>query len=148
MRAMRCLFFCLCVWMLLPAANLFAASVCHLQGCMDVEVVSDSLDMARGLMGREGLGKDKGMLFLFSHNAKHHMWMKNMKFAIDVIWLSKEGAIISFLEQVPPCKEDPCPVYIPDGESRYVLEVSAGYAKAHGWKNGTRLMLKGLEAKK
>jgi len=109
-----------------------------------VEVVSKDADLARGLMYRTGLDQDKGMLFVFSKDDIYEFWMKNMRFDLDMLWLSLDGHIVFIGQDIPACAKDPCPVYTPDQKSRYVLEINSGYAVAHHWKVGDKLDLKGL----
>jgi len=83
---------------------------------------------ARGLMFRESLDADRGMLFVFPEAAFHDFWMKNCRFPIDMIWLSTEKRIVHIERAVPPCQEDPCPTYGPFRKAQYVLEVVADFS--------------------
>ncbi len=118
--------------------------VCHTKHCVNVEVVSKSEDTSRGLMYRDRLGKDKGMLFVFNQDSRYRFWMKNMKFSLDILWIDQQGTIVSIALDVPACAVDPCPGYTPEKEARYVLELNSGYTKAHHWKVGDKLELKGI----
>jgi uncharacterized membrane protein (UPF0127 family) len=60
--------------------------------------------------------------------------MKNMKFAIDILWLDENKKIVHVSSNVPPCVTDPCPVYNPGMPARYVLEIPAGDAKRYALK--------------
>ncbi len=121
------------------------AQVCTANTCVDVEVVSGKKDTERGLQGRQGLGPNKGMLFVFDHDDRYRFWMKDVKFPIDIIWLDRQDRIVAVGENVPPCVADPCPVYMPPAEARYVLEVGAGFSRAHGLKPGGRVKVKGIK---
>ena len=105
--------------------------------------IADSLGkMSRGLMGREGLGKDQGMLFVFGRDGKHPFWMLNMKFSIDIIWLDKDGKIVHIANSAKPCKSMfSCRQIEPRENSRYVLEFAAGTAKRINAKRGGRFGL-------
>ena len=59
-------------------------SVCHMDNCVAVEVVSKQEDVQRGLMFRAGLDQNKGMLFVFSNDGNYNFWMKNMHFNLDL----------------------------------------------------------------
>lgn len=85
---------------------------------------------ARGLGGRTGLESDEGMLFVFPEDGRYAFWMKDMRFAIDIVWLSSDGVIVSVESSVQP-ESYPRP-FVPEGDARYVLELPAGYARAHG----------------
>ena len=119
-------------------------SVCHLDNCVGVEVVSKTEDMQRGLMYRKGLEKDKGMFFVFTYDDRPRFWMKNMSFNLDMVWISQAGRIVFISPNIPACKTDPCPVYAPNQPCRYVLELSDGYAALHNWKVGDNLRLDGV----
>lgn len=110
-----------------------------------VEVVSDQLTRAQGLMFRSSLGSDRGMLFLFPETAVHPFWMKNTLIPLDIIWIDESGTIVDIARDVPPCKADPCPSYPPKAAARYVLELAAGQAAARGLRDGDRLVFEGLE---
>jgi len=125
-------------------ADTVAPQVCHLKDCVGVEVVSKPEDMQRGLMYRETLQKDKGMFFVFTYDDKHRFWMKNMSFDLDIVWISHEGRIVFIGQNIPACREDPCPVYAPDQAARYVLELKRGYTASNDWKLGDPLRLEGI----
>jgi hypothetical protein len=93
--------------------------------------VSDE-ERAQGLMFREKLNEDQAMLFLFEVEEVHSFWMKNMRFAIDILWLDGQRRIVHLESRVPPCAKDPCPTYVPASPAAFVLEVQAGFAEKHG----------------
>jgi len=95
-----------------------------------MEVADTPQARQRGLMFRERLPADTGMLFIFPVSAPHRFWMKNCKFPIDIIWLNQEKQIVFVAQSVPPCKRDPCPEYGPkDQLSLYVIEAPTGFSK-------------------
>lgn len=79
-----------------------------------------------GLMFRDRINWDQGMLFLFEEEGFHSFWMKNMLISLDILWLNKEKRIIHVETHVPPCKKVPCPSYSSRVSAMYVLEVRAG----------------------
>ena len=95
--------------------------------------VSDS-ERALGLMFRETMNLDQGMLFIFEAEARHSFWMKNMVMSIDILWLNRAKQIVHIEERVPPCKEDPCPSYAAGVPALYVLELKAGSVSEFGLK--------------
>src|SRR5271157_2080402 len=58
-----------------------------------------------GLMYREGLEKDRGMLFVLGRESitEASIWMLNMKFSIDVVWMNGGGKVIDIVENAKPC---------------------------------------------
>ncbi len=100
--------------------------------------VSDD-ERARGLMFREKIGVDQGMLFVFEEEEIHQFWMKNTWIPLDMLWLDNSRRVIHIEADVPPCREDPCPSYGPWLPARYVLELKAGGAAEYGIKVNDRL---------
>jgi len=94
---------------------------------------------ARGLMFRERIDFDQGMLFVFEEEGIHSFWMKNMKISLDILWLDHEKRIIHIEKCVPPCKEIPCPSYSSSIPAMYVLELKAGSVDKNGLKLYDRL---------
>jgi hypothetical protein len=88
----------------------------------------------QGLMFREKINDDQGMLFIFEDEAIYSFWMKNMRFPIDILWLDAQKRIVHLESRVPPCQSDPCPSYVPDAAATYVLELKSGSAEKHGLK--------------
>jgi uncharacterized membrane protein (UPF0127 family) len=94
---------------------------------------------AKGLMFRDDIAANRGMLFIFEDEAIHSFWMRNVKFPIDILWLDREKRIVHMAKQVPPCKRDPCPTYSPVRPSVYVLELRAGRSEQLGIRIGDRI---------
>jgi uncharacterized membrane protein (UPF0127 family) len=114
--------------------------VCFQDGyCVKAEVKDTLEDRALGLMFREKLDEDKGMLFIFEKPDTYSFWMKNMKISIDIIFLNENKEIVSIHEKVLPCFSDPCPMYGPDEPSLYVVEVQEGFSKKHGLEEGQKI---------
>jgi len=90
-----------------------------------VEIADSREEWSRGLMFREKLEPNHGMLFVFDEEGLHPFWMKNTLIPLDVIWISGDGKVID-KQTVSPCIEDPCPVYSPENKAKYALEVNAG----------------------
>jgi len=100
--------------------------------CLTVEVAATDPARQRGLMFRTHLPPDRGMLFVFDTEDFWPFWMKNTRVALDMIWIGSDKTVAFVLEDVPPCKADPCPTYAPLRKARYVLEVPAGSVRK--WK--------------
>jgi uncharacterized membrane protein (UPF0127 family) len=93
--------------------------------------VSDE-QRAQGLMFRERINEDQAMLFIFEEEDIHSFWMKNMRFAIDILWLDSQRRVVHIENRVPPCSKDPCPSYVPAEAAAFVLELQAGFVEKHG----------------
>ncbi|MEW6441478.1 MAG: DUF192 domain-containing protein [bacterium] len=107
-----------------------------------LERAETQLDRSRGLMFRDKLDEDRGMLFVFPTKARPSFWMKNTFLSLDLLFLSEEGTVLELIERLPPCPMDPCPVYQPQQECRYALEVSGGFAAKHRIGKGCRVVLR------
>jgi len=91
----------------------------------------------KGLSGKDGLKELEGMFFIFDENGNHGIWMKDMLFAIDIIWLNDLHEIIYIEENVSP---DTYPeVFTSNKESRYVLELNAGFVDTYNLRKGDLL---------
>lgn len=113
-------------------------TVCIRDACLRAEVADTLQARIRGLMFRKSLSEDEGMLFVFEESARHSFWMKNMSFPLDIIWISADKTVVDIARNVTPCVED-CPALVPRLPSRYVLEVSAGFATRHRVEVGDRV---------
>jgi len=78
-----------------------------------------------GLSDRPCYPQDGALIFMFPTDDKFSIWMKNMKFNIDVIWLSKDKKVVHIVKNMEP-KSFPDTVYTPPQDARYVIEVNAG----------------------
>jgi len=101
-------------------------------------------DQAQGLMFRESLPPNTGMLFVFPASEPHHFWMKNTMIPLDMIWMDESGKVIFVSANTPPCKADPCPTYGPDGPARQVLEIAGGMAAKEKITAGSTLTFQDL----
>lgn len=111
---------------------------------VSVEIADTEGARARGLMFRETLAPDRGMLFLFEKRGVHSFWMKNTLISLDILWLDGSGAIVSIAHAVPPCAGERCPHYSPDKEACAVVEVTSGFAKHHDVNVGDTVKFEGL----
>lgn len=102
-----------------------------------VTVMDTPKERAQGLSGREGLEKDEGMLFVFPEDGTHGFWMKDMLFSIDILWLSESGEVVDLYTHVSPSTYPR--VFEPKRTARYVLELPAGFAEAHGVEEGSKI---------
>jgi uncharacterized protein len=107
-------------------------SVCFDETCVSVELADTAESRQRGLMAREGLGADQGMLFVFPVSEPHFFWMKNMRFPIDLIWMSQDSTVTAVTSDALPCENAECRSFTAGGATRFVLEVPAGFVRAHG----------------
>lgn len=109
-----------------------------------VEPAITDEERALGLMFRDSLEADRGMLFVFETEGTLPFWMKNTFIPLDFVWLSGSGAVVEVLPDVQPCRLDPCPSYSNATPARAMLEINAGAAARLGLKPGGRLRCEGI----
>jgi len=106
-----------------------------------VEIADTSQKQALGLMFREDMPADQGMLFIFPHEAPRSFWMKNTRIPLDIMYFDKDLKLVSISADTPPCKVTRCPSYPSTAPAQYVLELNAGSAMELGVKLGDRLVV-------
>ena len=106
-----------------------------------VELASTEAQRARGLMYRNHLDPDAGMLFLFPEAAPLAFWMKNTLIPLDMFFIDHDRRILGIVENATPETETPRRV---DGDSQYVLEVGGGLSKQWGVMAGSTVEFRGL----
>lgn len=112
------------------------------RGLVRAEIVDTDATRMLGLSGRSSLENGSGMLFKFDVPQKVYIWMKDMHFSIDVIWLNR-SKIVTFIERdFSPetyTKKPPRSICSKKPDTMYVLEVPAGDAGRLGIKKGSQL---------
>lgn len=103
-----------------------------------LEVARSPREQQIGLMFREELAGDRGMLFPFDPPRVARFWMKNVSIALDMLFL-RDGKVVYIAAEVPPCERDPCPSYGPDRRVDRVLELRGGRAAELGVEVGDRV---------
>jgi hypothetical protein len=106
-----------------------------------VELVTAPEEQALGLMFRESLPENHGMLFVFPTEATRGFWMKNMRIPLDIFYFDSDLRLVSVAENARPCRVQNCPSYPSARPARYVLELNAGKAAELGVAPGDRLEL-------
>lgn len=92
---------------------------------INAEVVSAPKDLSKGLSGRPCILPDQGMLFVFRQSGQHPFWMKNMKFPIDIIWISADHKAAGIERDVKPSTYPDGFVNKKENPALYVLELKA-----------------------
>lgn len=118
--------------------------VCFDEVCFRVETAVTDAERHRGLMHRDTLASGEAMLFFFEKEGILPIWMKNVRFPLDILWLDREGRIVHFEENVPPCTTRDCPSYYAPGPAAFVLETPAGSIGLYGLEKGDRADLSAL----
>lgn len=107
-----------------------------------VEIANNDAARARGLMFREHMDEDRGMLFIHDAEMPLAYWMKNTKIPLDILYFDNQRKLVAQQRNVPPCSAgNACPAYPSNAAARYVLELNAGQAERLKLENGAELRL-------
>lgn len=119
------------------------ASVLEIENTkVKVEVVSDPAEQAEGLSNRENLANGNGMLFVYEEPSSPGIWMKEMRFNIDIVWIDKNSMVVGTESDVSP---DTYPqIYYPPKPVQFVLEVPAGFVYENNIEPGMKVQLPAL----
>src|SRR5262245_43725245 len=107
---------------------------------MTVEIADSPAARRRGLMDRTSLPSDAGMVFLFDEPGDGGFWMKDTTIPLSIAFWDQDGRIVATLD-MPPCRDDPCPIYSPGVTYVGAVEANRGYFDAHGITTGDRVAL-------
>lgn len=100
-----------------------------------VETLNTTTARTKGLSGRSGLPADTGVLFVYDQAGQHGIWMKDMRFIIDVAWIDERGTIIYLVDDMKP--ESYPQVFAPPSPASYVLELPQAATASYGLQVGT-----------
>ncbi|MDD5749201.1 MAG: DUF192 domain-containing protein [Patescibacteria group bacterium] len=114
----------------------------------DLVIASDPGQWSIGLSGRPALAPDQAMLFVFPDYQVRSFWMKDMNFAIDILWLA-DNQVVGFAKNIQPpaqgTNEDDLERYVSPVPVNLVLEVVAGTIDRLNIEKGDIINLKGLD---
>lgn len=113
---------------------------------LQVQIADTKPLQTRGLMFQEKLPYDQGMLFVFEDEGVRSMWMLNMQFSLDVLWIDADGNILHIEKDTQPCKSALETVGCTftngnDTAAKYVLEVTAGFVDKYNITQDSKLEL-------
>lgn len=94
-------------------------------GVFLTRVARTDAERDKGLSDTRELRSDQAMLLVFDRDDKWSIWMKDMNYPIDIIWLDKDKKVVYIVKNAPP-ESYPYEQFVPKQEARYVLEVPAG----------------------
>ena len=131
-----------------------AREACFKDVCVRAEIADTPDNREKGLMFRQELAEDQGMLFIFGEEGRHGFWMKNVNFLLDIIWMDKDKRIVDIKPNLKPCqevcepfdgghREKSCESYFPREKAFYVLEAKAGFTDKHKIKIGDIVSIEG-----
>jgi uncharacterized membrane protein (UPF0127 family) len=102
-----------------------------------LQVADDENEQQMGLMYRDSMPGDHGMIFVFPWEEQRSFWMKNTRIPLDIIYLDKHATIVS-IKQMKPFDLSGVPS---DKPAQYAIELNEGMAKAIGLKVGDKIDL-------
>ena len=99
------------------------------------ELAADFSSRMQGLMYRESLGPNAGMVFVFDEVATHCMWMKNTLIPLSVAFIDERGTIVSISDMQPQSEQTHCAAK----PALYALEMTKGWFAQRGIKAGMKI---------
>ena len=102
---------------------------------LKVEIVASEPERAKGLMFREKLGKNDGMLFIFDAPGYHSMWMMNTLIPLSVAFIDAGGVILNIRDMEPKTTD----THMAEGPARYAIETNKGWFAERGVKAGDKV---------
>ena len=100
---------------------------------IDIEIADDDAKREVGMMGRPVMEERQGMLFIFDEEFFASFWMRNTILSLDIIFINKQGQIVTIYKNTKPFSDDSYPA---NALTMFVLEVNAGFTDKYGIKEG------------
>lgn len=97
----------------------------------EVTVLRSPEQLQKGLSGTDSLPRGRAMLFVFPHDDKWGIWMKDMNYAIDIVWLDSERRVVHLVKDAQPSSY-PKTTFTPEKDSCYVIELPNGTIEQTG----------------
>lgn len=101
-----------------PHALLDGKTIC-------LELAETQQEKRQGLMYRESLCDNCGMLFINEQEEIATFWMRNTLIPLDMVFIDKNNVVVD-IQRAAPCMGMPCPTYVGRAKAKYVLEVKQG----------------------
>lgn len=105
------------------------------------ELAKTAKERRIGLMNREELLENNGMLFYFPFADKQSFWMKNTLIPLDILFID-DNKIVDIKKNFLPCKNDSCEIYTSTKPAKYVLEINSGLSDKFNIKEGDKVIIK------
>lgn len=120
-----------------------AKAVMHLNGeRFEVRIADNDRDRKKGLSGTNDLPKNEALVFIFDHDGRHGIWMKDMNYAIDIVWLDSERRVVHIKTNALP-ESYPNESFYPKSDARYVVEFRSGIVEDKGIRIGQEAIFSG-----
>lgn len=102
-----------------------------------IKIADSNEERIKGLSNTEKLDEDSGLWFIFDKEDYYGIWMNDMNYSIDVIWVDKNRRVVHFEQNLSP--ETYPKVFKPKNKALYILEINAGLIKKSGIKIGDEI---------
>lgn len=103
---------------------------------LNIEIAETNYETETGLMYRESMEDNQGMLFIFSEIKERFFYMKNTNIPLDIIYIDEDKNIVTIAENAKPLNEESLPSQVP---VKYVLEVNAGLSSRLSIQKGDKV---------
>ena len=101
-----------------------------------VEIADSQIERQLGLSGRDTLADNTGLFFVFDKEDFYHIWMKDMNFPIDVMWMDSQGTVVNIKSNISPSTYPQ--TFTSDKPAKFILEMPAGWASRNIIKVGDK----------
>lgn len=125
----------------LPMKHLLIRGEDEERAAFRVQVADTFNTRMMGLMFRQEMPQDEGMVFLFEQEQPLNFWMKNTFIPLDIVYMDNDWKVVSIQKNAKPCESDPCVLYPSKEKARYVLEIHAGLSDKLGIREGDTVQL-------
>lgn len=122
-----------------PKATLHLGS-----GKFTARIADNDRTRIQGLSGTHSLPADEAMVFIFESDGRWAIWMKDMNYSIDIVWLNSSKQVVDFVTNVPP-ESYPNKTFLPKEAARYVVELKSGTVKAKDIRVGQVATFSGID---
>ncbi|MBU1018601.1 MAG: DUF192 domain-containing protein [Patescibacteria group bacterium] len=128
------------ILLLLLTACTNQPQACFENTCLDLEIAETTEQKQIGLMNRESLPENSGMLFSYEEEGYYSFWMKNTLIPLDMIWLDEDLEVVH-IEHATPCQTEECPSYTSPLPSKYILETNIDFTEENQTKIGDQFLI-------
>lgn len=108
----------------------------------DVRVADTDRSRQQGLSGTTSLPANEAMVFVFDSDNRWSIWMKDMNYSIDIVWLDSSKHVVDFVLDATP-DSYPTKTFFPKEDARYVVEFKSGTVKSKGIRIGDQAVFSG-----
>jgi uncharacterized protein len=108
----------------------------RVRASITIEIAETKATRAKGLMGREEMDDNVGMLFVYQRVGDKVFWMRNTPLSLDMVFVSEDGMVLNIAGRTRPFSDNN---YRSKGPAKYVVEVLSGFCDRYGIREGTRV---------